>query len=92
VSVAGKSFEKSSREWLPRIDSRGDLVISREDGEVRFHKPLMYQPAADHEQVLSAKEQESDSSARTPIQGRYVLKATMRLGSKLQPMIAAGPW
>ena len=80
VSVAGKSLEKSSREWLPRIDSRGDLVIRKEDGEVRFHKPLIYQPAPDHEQVLSVKEQESDSSARTPIQGRYVLKADNEIG------------
>jgi hypothetical protein len=80
MSGTGKSLEKSRREWSPRIDSLGNLVISREDGEVRFHKPLIYQPAADHEQMLSAKAQESDSSARTPIQGRYVLQADNEIG------------
>ncbi len=80
MSATGKSLEKSRHEWSPRIDASGNLVISREDGEVRFHKPLIYQPAADHEQMLSAKEQESDSSARTPIQGRYVFKADNEIG------------
>ena len=29
-----------------RIDSQGDLVISANDREIRFHKPLLYQQAA----------------------------------------------
>src|SRR5438046_7473012 len=27
-----------------RIDATGDLVVEAEDGEVRFHKPVVYQP------------------------------------------------
>ena len=30
-----------------RIDANGDLVVGAEGGEVRFHKPFVYQPTRD---------------------------------------------
>jgi phosphatidylethanolamine-binding protein (PEBP) family uncharacterized protein len=47
----------------PRIDANGDLVVALAGGEVRFHRPEVYQ--------LSA-----NSGDRTQVEGRYVLRAS----------------
>jgi hypothetical protein len=55
-----------------RIDSHGDLVIAAEDGDVRFHKPVVYQtaPASAHRQLVD---------------GRYTLDAQNRVRFELGP-------
>jgi hypothetical protein len=45
-----------------RMDANRDLVIQADGGEVRFHKPVVYQPTA--------------SGGRTPVDGRYSLKGS----------------
>ena len=47
----------------PRIDATGDLVVTLEGGEVRFHRPTIYQL-------------KPNSSDQTRVEGRYVLRAS----------------
>ena len=49
------------------VDSQGDLVLAANAGSFRFHKPLVYQPAADNGQ-----------GAR--VEGHYVLKSKTEVG------------
>ncbi len=65
------------------IDARGDLVIKLDGGEIRFRKPVVYQPklTVDSQQLTA----ESFGNSRfkiqdpTPIEGRYVLSAGNRV-------------
>ncbi|HXP86428.1 MAG TPA: SBBP repeat-containing protein [Bryobacteraceae bacterium] len=51
LAVSGSSDGQSAG-WMPlRIDAQGDLVVRSDDGEVRFHKPVVYQPGADGRRV-----------------------------------------
>ena len=56
-----------------RIDSNGDLVIATEGGEVRFDKPVVYQPTSDP----------GPRTERRSIDGRYVLLAENQVGFEL---------
>ena len=59
LAVSGSSDGQSAA-WMPlRIDAQGDLVVRSDEGEVRFHKPVVYQPGAD--------------GKRVPIRGQYAL-------------------
>src|SRR2546430_3334333 len=40
------------------VDARGDLVLSTQGSDIRFHKPVVYQALSNNEQ-------------RTPLEGRY---------------------
>src|SRR2546427_11784956 len=57
-----------------KIDASGDLVVEAEDGEIRLHKPVVYQPAAD------AANPKSKIQNRKLLDGRYVLTADNRIG------------
>src|SRR2546426_76411 len=50
-----------------KIDSNGDLVVEVNGSEVRFHKPVVYQPTAD------AANPRSEIQNRKLLDGRYVL-------------------
>src|SRR6266699_3030553 len=52
-----------------KIDSNGDLVVEAEGGEVRFHKPVVYQP------IVDAANPKSKIQNRQLLDGRYVLTA-----------------
>jgi hypothetical protein len=50
-----------------RIDpATGDLLLKATGGEVRFHKPVVYQPASE-----GALEQNSPADGSTPVQGSF---------------------
>ncbi len=51
-----------------RISADGDLVVHTAVGEVRFHKPIVYQPAT------GSRLWTPDSGPRTLLDGRFVLK------------------
>src|SRR5207249_3929572 len=51
-----------------RIDTSGDLVVEADGGEVRFHKPVVYQPT-------DAANPKSKIQNRKLLDGRYVLTA-----------------
>jgi len=79
-----KSANRASRAANPqsealRIDANGDLVIATEGGEVRFHKPQVYQPQPSV--VSSQLSVTPDNGQRTTVgrqyvDGRYALRAS----------------
>lgn len=48
-----------------RIDDSGDLIVEARSGEIRFHRPIVYQPASDSRGSLE----------RQAVDGRYKLTA-----------------
>jgi uncharacterized protein (TIGR03437 family) len=58
-------FEGHSR---LHVAESGDLVVSARDGDIRFHRPVIYQPAGD------------SAPGRKTIQGRYVLRTANEVG------------
>src|SRR2546430_466500 len=63
-----------ARQAVPlRIDASGDLVVEAEGGEVRFHKPVVYQPTVD------AANPKSKIQNRKLLDGRYILTADNRV-------------
>ena len=69
LEVAGQSFEPSKEQSL-RIDSTGALVTGTGAGEVRFHKPVIYQTG-------------DDTGQRIIIGGHYRLFAGNRVGFEI---------
>ena len=57
-----------------RIAANGDLVVKTGEGEVRFHKPVVYQPA------IHSGQRTADCGQPTPIEGHYVLQAGNQVG------------
>ncbi len=60
------------------VNANGDLVVPIDGGEVRFHKPRVYQeePSSVRGQLSAAKDQEQRiNDHRQFIDGRYVLRA-----------------
>src|SRR5439155_10769621 len=55
-----------------KIDSNGDLVVEAEGGEVRFHKPVVYQPKG------SLNSQFTIQNSKL-LDGRYILTADKRV-------------
>jgi hypothetical protein len=62
-----------------RIAAEGDLVAHLDSGDVRFHKPVVYQP------IPGSLGRTRDARQRTPIQGQYVLTAANQVAFALGP-------
>ncbi|PYV14885.1 MAG: hypothetical protein DMG21_16690 [Acidobacteria bacterium] len=58
-----------------RIDANGDLVIATDGGEVRFHKPTVYQPQASK----TASGNSEFIIHNSELEGNYVLTANNRV-------------
>jgi len=64
------------------VDARGDLVLQTHGGDVRLHKPVVYQPTTDNGRLTT------DGPANSPftihhsqfVDGRFVLFAANRIG------------
>jgi hypothetical protein len=65
-----------------RIDTNGDLVIPTGEGEVRFHKPVVYQElsAVGSQQSAAGDDHQSPIINRQSVEGRFVLVAENRVG------------
>jgi hypothetical protein len=79
------AFQISSAEFKPanaveaetvRIDRNGDLVVPADGGELRFHKPVVYQP-------MTYKRQMTAAAGRRVIEANYVLRGGERIGFQL---------
>jgi hypothetical protein len=66
----------AAREPRLRIDTGGDLMIPAHRGEIRFHKPLIYQRDAGSSLV---------ADRRSLVEGRYILDARNRIRFLLGP-------
>jgi hypothetical protein len=56
-----------------RITPDGDLLVKLDGGDVRFHKPLVYQP------TLKDGQRTADYGLRTRVEGHYVLTAANQI-------------
>jgi uncharacterized repeat protein (TIGR03803 family) len=70
IKLAFEAQSRTQTKLQPRLDDDGDLVIGVDGQEVRFRKPFVYQPT-------------SEPGVRTPIAGRYVLRAHNQIGFEL---------
>ena len=76
-SVIGLSFAGGpggSKKIPLSINHDGDLVATLEGGAVSFHKPVVYQKNDD---------QKNNNSAKTAVDGRYLLRADGQVGFEL---------
>src|SRR5213076_1506631 len=58
-----------------RIDASGDLVVETDGGEVRFHKPVVYQeqgPVTSGKRSAPATNRQSSTASRQLLDGHYV--------------------
>jgi hypothetical protein len=76
---AGLALPERAPQAAPlQVNANGDLVVGTGNGEVRFHKPLIYQPTTSYEprtknEVLRTKNQEPRTTNKELIEGRYML-------------------
>jgi len=90
VGADGVRPAKGERRSPLQIDPNGDLVIATDDGEVRFHKPVVYQPTGASPGSANSEFRIHNSELIT---GRYLLLADNRVGfevgayDKTQPLI-----
>ena len=61
--------KRAHRDAPLQIAADGDLVLEADGGEIRFHKPVVYQKEPD------GLERTTDHGHRTPVQGQYILTA-----------------
>ena len=70
---AGLALPKGHPQAAPlHVDGNGDLVVGTEDGEVRFHKPIVYQPATESGPIT--KEQQQGAKGEHFVDGNYVFR------------------
>src|SRR5208337_4077565 len=69
--------KRAHRDAPLQIAADGALVLKTDGGEVRFHKPVVYQTA------LNNGQRTTDHGPRTPVDGHYVLQANNRVGFKV---------
>ena len=70
IAPLGSSSRQSKKSL--RLNSQGDLLVPTEDGELQFHKPILYQNAL-------------SGGARTAVQGQYVLSAANQVHFRVGP-------
>jgi centrosomal CEP192-like protein/beta-propeller repeat-containing protein len=70
------------------LDDHGDLVVDMGDGEVRFHKPVVYQPVKSGQSAVASNQLRSatdDGPKGTYTQGEYVLEADNKVRFQVSP-------
>jgi hypothetical protein len=68
-----------------KLDANGDLMISTDAGDVRFHKPVVYQPTTDNG-LLTTDYINPKSQIANPksVDGRFLLLASNRIGFEVR--------
>ncbi len=74
IRFAVNGTEEATRSPLCKLSRDGDLVVSLDKAEVRMHKPVVYQP----EGTTGSR-----PSAKTLVDGRYVLQANNQVGFEI---------
>ena len=91
LDVASESGISGKRSQAPlRIAENGDLLVPTEGGDVRFHKPLVYQTANAIDAHAIGGNPEAASSAQS-IDGRWILKSGNRVGFEVASYDASRP-
>jgi len=76
---------KGARRTPMRIAADGDLVVKVGGGEIRFHKPLVYQDVADGIAASQGKDLRTPAGHRRLSQGHFVLQASNEVRFALGP-------
>ncbi len=91
LNVAAESAISGKRASRPlRIAADGDLLVPTESGEVRFHKPLVYQTAKSND-IHAIGGEPSAISSSDRVDGRWVLKADNQVGFEIGSYDRARP-
>jgi hypothetical protein len=67
-----------------QLDHEGNLILSTPVGQVRFHKPLVYQRPTG-KAVAARANPKSHSNGRNPVDGTYVLLSSNQVAFRLGP-------
>ncbi len=76
-----EATERAGQAQPLQIAPNGDLVIKIDGGEVRFHKPIVYQP--DFPSTASSLGSSFVTGHSSLVEGHYVLQANHRVGFKV---------
>jgi hypothetical protein len=88
LAVAAMSPSPTGGQRPPlQIDVNGDLVISTDAGDVRLHKPVVYQPTTDNGRPTTDRSFNLQSSIvnHQSVDGRFVLAANNQVTFALSP-------
>ncbi len=77
-----RAIRRSAAHSSPRIAANGDLLVATNGGEVRFHKPVVYQTNQSSNRHAIGGEPYA-VQATNAINGRWVLKGGSRVGFEL---------
>jgi hypothetical protein len=84
LDVAADGATEGRNSGAPRIDANGDLLVLTHGGEVRFHKPVVYQTNESFDSHAIGGEpnalEAKNIEAKNIIDGRWVLKGGNRVG------------
>jgi hypothetical protein len=69
---------------LTKVDGEGDLVVQADGGEVRWHKPVMYQPASTNNAEGNAE--------RILVEGSYVVNGQREVAFASPNTTRPSPW
>jgi hypothetical protein len=86
LDVAAESISGKRTTAALRIADNGDLLVPTESGDVRFHKPVVYQPAIANDvsnDVHSIGGDPAAASTGKSVDGRWVLKGGNQVGFEL---------
>jgi hypothetical protein len=80
LAIETGDSKAGNRNRQVRIAANGELIVETDGGEVRFRKPLIYQPAAD-----SAASRAGGRATRQYVAGRFALLAENQIGFAIGP-------
>ncbi len=84
VGTVREPSKRAHRDAPLRIAANGDVVIGSDIGEVRFHKPAVYQDVETARRAVSETLRRSVSTSTRLLDGRFVLLADNRVGFEVR--------
>ena len=91
LDVSSASSVSGKRSSAPlRIAENGDLLVPTEGGEVRFHKPAVYQVSVSTD-THEIGGNPADLTAKNSVDGRWVLKSRNQVGFEVASYDASRP-
>ena len=82
----------AAREPPLRIDADGDLEIAAKGGEVRFRKPVIYQPGSAGERRTTDNEPRTAANPKSKIENPKSVAGRFRLDAQNRIRFAVGPY
>jgi hypothetical protein len=90
LDVASDDEAHGKKLGAPRIAENGDLLVLTNGGEVRFHKPVVYQTSQSSDRHSIGGEPNA-VEAKNTIDGRWVLKGGNRVGFEVSSYDSSKP-